>query len=50
MGAGRLITLVMGFGSFRTDCYGWIIGWRSKHHTEAGSFLYPVAGDRNMRS
>jgi hypothetical protein len=26
----------MGFGFFRTDCYGWIIGWRSKHRTEAG--------------
>jgi hypothetical protein len=36
MGAGRLVTLVMGFGSFWTYYYGWIIGRRSKHHTEAG--------------
>jgi hypothetical protein len=28
--------LVMGFNSFWTDCYVWIIGWRSKHRTEAG--------------
>jgi hypothetical protein len=25
-----------GFGSFRTDCYGGLLGRRSKHHTEAG--------------
>jgi hypothetical protein len=25
----------MGFGSFRTDCYGGLLGRRSKHHTEA---------------
>jgi hypothetical protein len=30
-------SLIMGFGSFRTDYYGWIIGWRSKHRTEAGT-------------
>jgi hypothetical protein len=29
-------SLVMGSGYFRTDYYGWIIGWRFKHHTEAG--------------
>jgi hypothetical protein len=28
--------LVMGSDSFQTDCYGWIIGRRSKHRTEAG--------------
>jgi hypothetical protein len=29
-------SLVMGFGSFRTDCYGGLLDRRSKHHTEAG--------------
>jgi hypothetical protein len=35
-GGKTCYSLVMGFSTFRTDCYGWIIGWRSKHHTEAG--------------
>jgi hypothetical protein len=26
----------MGFGSFRTDCYGGLLDRRSKHYTEAG--------------
>jgi hypothetical protein len=30
-------SLIMGSGSFRTDCYGLLLGWRSKHHTKAGS-------------
>jgi hypothetical protein len=29
-------SLVMGSSSFRTDCYGGLLGRRSKHHTEAG--------------
>jgi hypothetical protein len=29
-------SLIMGSGSFRTNYYGWIIGWRSKHRTEVG--------------
>jgi hypothetical protein len=29
-------SLVMGSGSFRTDCYGVLLGRMSKHHTEAG--------------
>jgi hypothetical protein len=29
-------SLVMGFGSFWADCYGGLLGSRSKHHTEAG--------------
>jgi hypothetical protein len=29
-------SLVMGFGSFRTDCYGGLLGRKSKHHTETG--------------
>jgi hypothetical protein len=29
-------SLVMGSGSFQTDYYGWIIGWRSKHRIEGG--------------
>jgi hypothetical protein len=29
-------SLIMGFGSFRTDCYRWIIRWRCKHCTEGG--------------
>jgi hypothetical protein len=28
-------SVIMGFGSFQTDCYGWIIGWRSKLYTKA---------------
>jgi hypothetical protein len=28
-------SLVMGSGSFRTDCSGGLFGRRSKHHTEA---------------
>jgi hypothetical protein len=36
-GSGKTYySLVMGCGSFRTYCYGWIIGWRSKHRTEGG--------------
>jgi hypothetical protein len=30
-------SLVMGSGSFWTDCYRWIIAWRSKQRTELGS-------------
>jgi hypothetical protein len=29
-------SLVMGSGSFWTDCYRWIIAWRSKHRTKLG--------------
>jgi hypothetical protein len=29
-------SLIMGSGSFWTDCYGGLLGRRSKHHTEAG--------------
>jgi hypothetical protein len=29
-------SLVMGFGSFRTDCYDGLLGRRYKHHIEAG--------------
>jgi hypothetical protein len=29
-------SLVMGSGSFQTDCYGGLFGRKSKHHTEAG--------------
>jgi hypothetical protein len=36
-GSGKTCySLVMGSGSFRTDCYGGLLGRRSKHHTEAG--------------
>jgi hypothetical protein len=36
-GSGKTCySLGMGFGSFRTDCYGALLGRRSKHHTEAG--------------
>jgi hypothetical protein len=29
-------SLVMGFSSFQTNCYGGLLGRRSKHHTETG--------------
>jgi hypothetical protein len=29
-------SLVMGLDSFRTNCYGGLLGRRSKHHTEPG--------------
>jgi hypothetical protein len=36
-GGGKICySLIMGSGSFWTDCYGRIIGWRSKHRTKAG--------------
>jgi hypothetical protein len=36
-GSGKACySLIMGAGSFQTDCYGWIIGWRCKHCIEAG--------------
>jgi hypothetical protein len=35
-GSGKTCySLGMGSGSFRTDCYGELLGRRSKHHTEA---------------
>jgi hypothetical protein len=34
-GGKTCYSLVMGSSSFRTDYYGWIIGWRSKHRTKA---------------
>jgi hypothetical protein len=36
MGAGRLVTLLSWFWLFQTNCYGGLLGRRSKHHTEAG--------------
>jgi hypothetical protein len=36
-GSGKTCySLVMGSGSFQTDCYGELLGRRSKHHTEVG--------------
>jgi hypothetical protein len=36
-GSGKTrYSIIMGSGSFQTNCYGWIIRWRSKHRTEAG--------------
>jgi hypothetical protein len=36
-GSGKTCySLVMGSSSFRTDCYGGLLGRRSKHHTEVG--------------
>jgi hypothetical protein len=32
-----LLLSVMDFGSFQTDCYGGLLGRRSKHHTKAGA-------------
>jgi hypothetical protein len=29
-------SLVMGSGSFRTNCYGGLLGRRSRHHTKTG--------------
>jgi hypothetical protein len=29
-------SLFIGSGSFRTDCYGGLLGMRSKHHTKVG--------------
>jgi hypothetical protein len=45
-------SLVMGFGSFQTDCYGGLFGWRSKHHTEArpavlGAWSLSLDGDQD---
>jgi hypothetical protein len=33
-------SLVMGSGSFQTDCYGGLLGRGSKHHTEAGPAVF----------
>jgi hypothetical protein len=35
-------SLVMGSGSFRTDCYGGLLGRRSKRHTEVGPVVLKV--------
>jgi hypothetical protein len=36
-GSGKTCySLVIGFGSFRIDCYSGLLGRRSKHSTEAG--------------
>jgi hypothetical protein len=50
-GGKTCYSLVMGSSSFWTDCYRWIIGWRSKHRTKAGpqmSEAWSPSLDRNL--